>query len=54
MDKALAYGAGDCQLESCRVLFCVRVQQHGLTSMIHQSSRGMMFASVKRAELENE
>jgi hypothetical protein len=34
-------------------LFCVRVQQHGLTSMIHHSSRGMMFASVKHAELEN-
>jgi hypothetical protein len=32
----------------------VSMQQHGLTSMINQSSRGMMFASVRHAELENE
>jgi hypothetical protein len=30
------------------------MQQHGLTSIIHQSSCGMMFASVRHAELEHE
>jgi hypothetical protein len=25
------------------------MQQHGLTSIIHESSRGMMFASVRHA-----
>ena len=54
MDKASAYGAGDCRFESCRAHFCVHMQQHGLTSIIHQSSCGMMFASVRHAELENE
>jgi hypothetical protein len=30
------------------------MQQHGLTSNIHRSSRGIMFASVRHSELENE
>ena len=54
MDKASAYGAGDCSFESCRDYFCMNTQQHGLTSIIHQSSCGMMFASVRHAMLENE
>ena len=54
MDKASAYGAGDCRFESCRGHFCVNMQQHGLTSITHQSSCGMMFASVRHAELEHE
>jgi hypothetical protein len=32
----------DCGLESCRFHCCVIMQQHGLTSMIHQSSRCML------------
>ena len=54
MDKASAYGAGDGRFESCRGHFCLNMQQHGLTSIIRQSSCGMMFASVRHAELENE
>jgi hypothetical protein len=46
MDKA--YGLRSRGLQA-RVL-----QQHGLTSMIHQSSRGMMLASVRHAELKTE
>jgi hypothetical protein len=30
------------------------MQQHGLTSIIHQSSCGVMFASIRHAELEDE
>ena len=54
MDKASAYGAGDFRVQSCRGHLCVNMQQHCLTSIIHQSSCGMMFASVRHAVLENE